>query len=159
MARRISHAHVEATIARVDYYREMLGKDSENRDLWLSTVEGETQAFEDIDALTQLAIEDSMSVAYLQARAKRLKERYDKGRGMIIALMGKVGLKTLAKPLATLSITQRTQCVIHERDRIPVKYWIKVIDEDAVAKDLRAGEDVPGAELAPAAPSLTIRKD
>jgi hypothetical protein len=159
MAKQISPAHVEATLARIEWYRANYPQIETDRDAWLATVESETMAFEDIDALTSLWAEYTASVKILEARARRLKEGAGKIKGLIMALMKSILVTRHRMPIATLSISQRTYPSITRLDLLPEKYWVRTVNEKLLEKDLREGIEVAGAELIEGDPSLTIRQD
>jgi hypothetical protein len=157
--RKLSPAHVDATLVRIDWYRLNFPEIERDPEKWKATIESETQAYEDIDALTHLALEDGAMVQILEARARRLKERQRHTKGYIMQLMAKIGLLKHEMPIATLSVSMRTNLQIIDDARVPPEYWVLSLNPEKVEKDLRAGIDVPGAELVQGQPTLTIRKD
>jgi hypothetical protein len=159
MAKQISPAHVDATLARIEWYRASYPSIAEDREAWLSTIESETQTFEDIDALVSLWAEYSASVRTLEARARRLKESAGKIKGLVLALMKKALLTRHRLPIATLSISSRSYYSIKNIDLLPDKYWVRTVNEKLIEQDLRDGVEIPGAELVEGEPSLTIRQD
>lgn len=145
--------------------------DPEDEVLALDTVEGETSLFEVIDAiLLRRAATVAMTegtkaaVADLQARQKRFEDRANYDRTLIEQAMSIAELKTLQRPVATLSMADRKpSLVITTEADIPAKYWKAAdptLDRNALAADLASlgdGENIPGAVLSNGAPTLTIR--
>lgn len=139
--------------------------------LALDTVEGETSLFEVIDAillrrLATLAMAEGTKAAEadLQMRRKRFEDRANYDRTIIEQAMALAELKTLQRPVATLSMADRKpSLVITTEADIPAKYWKPgdpTLDRKALAADLASlgdGENIPGATLSNGAPTLTIR--
>lgn len=160
----------QARIARavLDSIRSV---DPDDEVLALDTVEGETSLFEVIDAilvrrLATLGMAEGTKAAIgdLKARQKRFEDRANYDRTIIEQAMALAELKTLQRPVATLSMADRKpSLVITTEADIPAKYWNPgdpTLDRKALAADLASlgdGENIPGATLSNGAPTLSIR--
>ena len=157
--RALSEAQIDATLAKVEYYRTLLGEDDADEKFRHDTLEGQTEFFEDMDALLHLWLEDTGMVEFMKTRSQRMNKRRDKIKAYLTQLMNKGGFHKLQRALGTLSLAQRKGLNILDRSRVPHEFWVWKIDEDALEKALRAGMEIKGAARVGQPFSLTIRKD
>jgi hypothetical protein len=123
----------------------------------LATLESETDALELLDRLTECALADKELAAKASERAARLKERAERSRAIIARMMAALELSKLERPVATLSIGYRRDLQLTDASLLPDAFISHSPDKLAIAKALRAGEKIPGAELGNDHPVLTIR--
>jgi hypothetical protein len=97
----------------------------------------------------------------MKQRLARLEAREGKKRRLALEVMSEVGLTKLAEPDFTASL--RKGCpvlmVVAEQE-IPNEYWIPQpakLDRQTVLSKLKAGIQVPGAELSNIEPVLSVR--
>lgn len=158
-------AALRASIAGLDADDELLA----------DTIEGETSLFEVVDKLLDrmrdcdVTIEGIEAVAAgLAERKRRAEEAKKRDRAMLEQAMTIAGVEKIARPTATLSLSQRAPSVlITEESDIPARFWIAgdpKLDKKALAEAVRAHveepgehEPIPGATLSNGAPSITIR--
>jgi DNA gyrase/topoisomerase IV subunit A len=150
---------IATVLTRIEQLREFLDTDDANVRLRLNTIEGESDALELIDEVIEIVRSDEAFIEEIKRRTQRLEVRADRGRKMLRDLMEKIGVKRLQRPLATLSISLRNSLHVTDEKHVPPRFWKSSVDRIALKKALQAGEDVPGATLGNAYPSLTLRKD
>ncbi|WP_022697882.1 siphovirus Gp157 family protein [Euryhalocaulis caribicus] len=132
-------------------------------------LEGETDLFEMIDRLIVSSDEAEVIVdgikkreEELQARRKFAEDRKARIRTLIEQAMSVADLKTLKRPLATLSLSARKPDVkVTEEADIPTQFWKAGkprLDKAGLRAALEAGETIPGAAFGNAAPTLIVRK-
>lgn len=142
---------------------------AEDEILRSDTIEGETDAFEFLASIICM-IEDAKALADgtgnriddLQARKGRFEHRIEALRSLAFKIMQAAELKKAELPCATLSVRAGTpKVIITEEGHLPescVKVTVtRVPDKTAIKDALLQGENVPGACLSNAEPSLTIR--
>jgi len=140
----------------------------DDEDLVLDTIEGETGLFEAIDALLARLIADKglisgLAGAYaeLAARQARFERRVETTRALIEQALSIAEIVKLERPAATLSMTQRgPKLEVATEAEIPARFWKASdpkLDRKALTDALKAGEDIAGAYLSNAAPTLAIR--
>lgn len=143
-------------LSKVDRLRELLGSDAEPQ-LILDTVEGETNALEMLDEIVQTIIADEAMRDYAEQRANRWKERADKRRAIVLQIMERIGSRSARRSLYTLSVTEGPKAVhITDDDQIPLGYQRISPDKAAIARALKEGKQVPGAQLNNGPPVLRI---
>lgn len=160
-----------------------------DQQLIADTVEGETDLFEVIDGVLARIREAEIGVVGIKAiekdlaeRRKRFEDGQKRDRALLEQAMTIAGLTTIARPTATLSLSQRPPAlVVVEESEIPADYWRTgdpVLDRKALTEALReraehlaappddpalleafhaAYPPIPGVTLSNGAPSLTIR--
>jgi len=140
-----------------------------DEDLLRDTIEGATELREMIAAVFASIADDNEMLVGIAARMEDLKQRkarfeksIERKRSMIEQAMAIGEIKTLALPEATLSLTDKAQGIVIEKESlIPSSYWKKQppkLDRGTLLKDLRAGTAVPGASLDNGGITLTIRR-
>lgn len=123
----------------------------------LASLESETDALALLDRLVEHALADKELAAKASERAARLKERAERSRDIIQRMMAALELSKLERPVATLSISQHRELQVIDEAELPEAFIRHAPDKVAIAKALRAGQDVPGATLGNDQPRLTIR--
>ena len=97
----------------------------------------------------------------MKERLSRLEARAAKKRQWALEAMSEAGLKTLEQADFTASIRAGVPGVVVEAEgEIPKDYWIPQpprLARQAILKALKQGEEVPGAFLSNAKPSLSVR--
>jgi hypothetical protein len=101
----------------------------------------------------------------MRARQKRLEERIEHKREFAATVMESAGIKKLALPEATVTLTPRpAKVIVTDESVIPGQYFVTPepplprLDRRKLAEALKYGEDVPGALLGNSRPTITIRR-
>lgn len=141
---------------------------AEDEELRAGMIEGETDFDKVIErALAQKMDADIMVLGIneildgLNERSLRFMRKADAMRSLIRSLMISANLKSLPLPAATISIQAGRQSVqITDEAAIPTQLTVtkRTPDKAAIGAALKAGEEVPGAQLVTGEPSLTIRR-
>jgi len=152
----VSPRRIEQAMAEAMKLRELVG--DEDAQLLADTIEGETDVFSLIDRLAERALADKLLVERGKERLKRIEAREDRARAIVQKMMEALGVAKLDRSLATLSVSAGPRSVqIVDQAAIPDGYWRKSVDKVEIAKQLKAGNAVAGAELSNGAPVLTLR--
>ncbi len=161
---RLTPQMIEQEIANLVLHYPELAEDEQLR---ADMVEGETEAFEFLSQVVRSIGENKALAAGTAEYAKelierkaRIERRVEAFRALAFSVMQKADLRKAELPEATLSVRAGTQrVVITEEERLP-DTCIKIVrspDKTAIKDKLLLGEDVPGAFLSNAEPSLSIR--
>lgn len=121
------------------------------------SIEAETGALELIDKLIQAERESKFlidgiaeALNHFQRRRERFDDRRVALRKYIMQIMEAANLKKVERPAATVSISAgRPKVVITDEGALP-DYFVRVKREpnkEAIARNLSAGESIPGATL------------
>tara|TARA_R100001369_G_C3221186_1_gene150087 strand:+ start:61 stop:546 length:486 start_codon:yes stop_codon:yes gene_type:complete len=147
-----------------DQIRMMTGDDT---DTFLDTLDGETDVMDILGKLLQERAEASIYetstkelAATYNSRAKRLANRQSAISITIGQLLDAMGEKKVQHPLATISRTKaRWSVSITDADQIPTQLMNVTTKPDlaAIKKQMDQGEIVPGCEISPGQPSITVR--
>lgn len=139
----------------------------EDADLLAATVEGETDFERVIDKLVTFVREAETMAEAVKARKdeiaerqKRFERQSEAGRKIILSLMDAAQQPKVTLPEATLSITKpREKLVIWAEEELPQGYFqiVRKPDTKAITAALKAGNEIPGAELELGTPGLMIR--
>lgn len=121
------------------------------------TIEGETRYFAVLDDLAEQALADARLVELAKERIKRLEARAERHRNIICRMLEVVELNKAERPLYTASISYHRELVLVDEERVPDDFVRTSLDRPAIAKALRSGHEVRGAELGNAQPRLTLR--
>lgn len=99
-------------------------------------------------------------IGELRQRQQRFERRNDAMRALMFRLLTAAGQTKVALPEGTLSVSKgRDSVLITDETRLP-KWAIRVStspDKTAIAEKLKAGKKVPGAEMKPGEPGLSVR--
>ncbi len=158
---------IHRKIAAAQAIRAEIADGLSDEDTIRDTLEGEVD-FEDIvdwllgdinyNSCLCDAIERSKTT--MDTRLERLKRRTELARGLLRKALEISGQQRFERPLATVSLARKALRIGSlDESKIPAKFWKErdpTLDRDAILKALRAGEDVPGAVLAPEDMSLKI---
>jgi len=155
MSNTISPRRLEAAMSAAQQVKQLLAGYSDE-DL-LASLESETDALELLDRFVEHALADKELAAKASERAARLKERAERSRDIIQRMMAALELTKLERSLATLSISQHRELQVIDEAELPDEFIRHAPDKVAIAKALRAGQDIPGATLGNAQPRLTLR--
>lgn len=147
--------------------RQMLAE-TDDPQLILDTIEGETNLAEACVAVLEECTEDEIliegltaKIAEFQVRKGRMEKSVETRRNIILMAMEKAGLGTIKSPLGTMSARPTPkQAVITDEALIPAKFWKPQdpkLDRGELASCLRSGEIVPGASLSNGGITLSIR--
>lgn len=147
--------------------RQMLGE-TDDAQLILDTIEGETDLAEACVAVLEECNEDEILIAglaahigELQTRKGRMEKSVETRRNIILMAMEKAGLGTIRSPLGTMTARPTPpKTVIADEALIPAKFWKPSdpkLDRAALAEALKAGESVPGASLTNGGVTLSVR--
>ena len=161
------HLDIQALRSRIGNLRDQF-PDVFDDEEWLADVlEGESSFHE---VMARLLDERQQAAAMVQAvkeRRENLSERQQrygnkssKISEIMLGLMQESGLKKLELPEATISVRDGVpSVVITDETALPDSFIrTKTEPDKAAIKDaLKAGQDVPGATLSNAGPSVTVR--
>jgi hypothetical protein len=113
-----------------------------------STIEGETDALECLDAYAEQALADAALVKQARERAARLEARAQRNRAIVSAILQALQLKRTERALFTASLSQRTEVAeVATNEELPWEFTRISPDKVLIGKVLRGGERVPGYEL------------
>lgn len=159
------HAHIVRN--QIEALKGIYPELEEDADLLATTVEGETEFERVIDKLVTFVREAETMAEAVKARKdeiaerqKRFERQSEAGRKIILSLMDAAQQPKVTLPEATLSITKpREKLNIWAEEEIPQGYFqlIRKPDTKAITAALKAGNEIPGAELELGSPSLMIR--
>lgn len=125
---------------------------TEDEQLLLDTVEGETGFFEACDLIMEKIADDQAMVAAirdqesnLKARRERFAQRVEIRKALIEQAFIEADLPKVERPLGTLYLSNRARKVIVETESdIPAQYWKAadpVLDQKQLLADLKARAD------------------
>src|SRR5690606_11912935 len=97
--------------------------------------------------------------AEINERRQRFENKAESPRAIVKQAMGTLGLSRLDAPDFTASLSAGKPSLSIEEEAIPSQLCKlkKVPDAAAIRRALEQGEPIPGAELLPATPVLTVR--
>ena len=111
-------------------------------------------------AADAMATQAGEILARVTARRDRYKARAERLRSAAFAAMDAIGAGKMEWPEMTLSIAAgRASAVVTDVDALPDAFVTveRKPKKDAIANELKAGRDVPGAELRNGMQTLTVR--
>lgn len=164
-----SPGQVHRALAQVRDAMALLQSDAGAADdtkLIRDTIEGETDAFEVLDALVEASVDaESLAkaarerAATLIERATRLDRRRAALRTMVLDMLQAMGLTLLERATHTVSVRQNSAELIVDEAALPDTYWrvTRAVDRALVRKHLDTGIDVPGARTGNASQSIMVR--
>jgi hypothetical protein len=123
----------------------------------LAIVESETDVLEILDAYAERVMQRELLADRARARAKRLEEGAEAYRRVVREIMQQIVGDKIQRPLYTASITYPRKPLVTDEDALPKEFIKESPDMIAIGKALRAGEEIPGAELRNPMPQLTLR--
>jgi len=139
----------------------------DDQDTFLDTLDGETDAMDILGKLVQERVEASIYegaakdlAATYTIRAKRLSARQDAISQTIGQLLDAMGEKKIMHPYATISRTKpRWSVRITDEADVPTQLMKVTTKPDlaAIKKQMEQGEIVPGCDINPGNPSITVR--
>lgn len=141
----------------------------DDEDLFLDTLDGETDVIDIVDMLIEQAHEAEALASAIKAREQalkvrreRLEKRVEVARDGIVKVLAAADLKKLERPSATVSRRAGSVSVeIFDGLEIPTQLLTEKItyspDKKAIKAMLEAGEVVPGARLTTGQETLTMR--
>lgn len=145
-------------MSKIDKLKQMLGEDVDAQ-LMIDTIEGETDALEMMDAVVDFVIANEQLATLGKTRIRRLEARADKARTIVLQIMERIGQRKIERALYTASVTDGPKAV-HITDEgmasIPLQYLRMSPDKVAIARALKDGTEVPGAQLNNGPPVLRI---
>ena len=132
------------------------------------TVEGLTDLHEIVAAIIRSALADEAlasglkcRIADMQDRLDRLQDRASKRRQIAKDVMVELDLKKITAPDFTVSIRPGIPALmVIDEDAVPPIYWepgAPRLRRQALASDLKQGEEVAGAALTNPEPVLSVR--
>lgn len=137
-------------------------------DLMLDLAEGETSFLETLDRVLAADLDDEGLIEGLKlmrdtviARLHRIEERRKSRRVILEQALLALERRTLERPVATLSLSERAPGVeVEDESQIPARYFAMkpVLDRRALKAALEAGESVPGARLSGRLITLNMRR-
>lgn len=167
MSDKFLHVDAQNLRASIADLRADFPEISEDEQLLLDTLEGETdffaivaRALEEREDAAVLADAIGRRIASFQARKHRMERKEAAMRRLILKLMTDAGQNKLVLPDATLSVTKpRTTVNVLEINDLPQGYYRveRKADKAAIKSALEQGETIPGAELATGESGLMIR--
>jgi hypothetical protein len=165
----MSYIFQDAQIVRnqIEALKAIYPELEEDADLLTDTVAGETDFERVIDKLVSFVREAETMAEAVKARKEEIAERQKRferqseaGRKIILSLMDAAQQPRVTLPEATLSITKpREKLTIWAEEEIPQGYFaiVRKPDTKAITAALKAGNEIPGAELELGNPGLMIR--
>lgn len=140
----------------------------DDEELHFDMLEGETDLNEIITRILSEKLEaDAMADAVksrmtdLQARKQRYEKKGQMMRGLIKSLMDTAQIDKMTLPEASLSIRQSPVSVdVTDLEALPQGFFKveRKADKTAIKTAIKAGEEIPGAELVEGSPTLSVRK-
>ncbi|MDW9517301.1 hypothetical protein GOB43_08275 [Sinorhizobium meliloti] len=144
----------------------------DDAELVADTIEGETNLMEAIEeAIAELDECDVLVTglkskeAEFEARRKAIEKRAERIRALIEQAMLATDQTSLKLPTATLSLTKRAPgLIVNSEADIPSRFFVEQerpapkLDKKALAAAIKAGEQVPGANLDNGSISLSVRR-
>lgn len=159
--------HAQIVRNQIEAIKGIYPELEEDAELLATTVEGETDFERVIDKLVNFVREAETMAEAVKARKdeiaerqKRFERQSEAGRKIILSLMDAAQQPKVTLPEATLSITKpREKLVIWAEEEIPQGYFaiVRKPDTKAITAALKAGNEIPGAELELGAPGLRIQ--
>lgn len=132
--------------------------DTADAHLISDVLEGQTDVFETIDRLAECALADKMLAAVADERAKRLEKRSDAVRDVICQMLEALDLgESLERGFYTASLSHRSHVIVTDQDKLPQSLLRISPDKTLIAKLLRKGEQLEGAQLSNPEPSVSLR--
>ena len=157
-------------LAHHEYLLDRLRKDFPDADeeTLADTASGESNLTDMIGVVVRSMLDDRAFATALrerksdmQARLERLEQRAEKKRVLVIEVMERAGLKKLTEPDFTASLRAgRPPIVLIDEEAVPAEYWRPQpakLDKHQLYSALRDGRDIPGAALANAEPTISVR--
>lgn len=111
-------------------------------------------------AADAMATQATEILARVTTRRDRYRGRSERLRSAAFAAMDAIGAGKMEWPEMTLSIgAGRQSAVVFDADALPDEYVVteRKPKKDAITNALKAGREVPGAELRNGMPTLTVR--
>lgn len=145
-----SPTRIERAMSAAMQIRQILVDQGQQEDSELlhGMIEGESDVFAIIDTIAEQAIADKLLSEIAYGRGKRLKERAERCRDLILRMMGELELEKIERATYTASVGQSPGSIeITNRGEIPQYYLKSVPDTDAIKKALTDGQEVPGATI------------
>lgn len=156
----ISPRRLMRHVVEASKIREMLG-DSDAAFV-LSTIEGETDLLESVDAYCDLILADDALIERAEERVKRMKKRNEDRRKVMVQMMEILPepfSHSLQRPGYTASIYYRSRAKIDAAE-LPSEYFNKPTPNRVmIEREMSKGNEVRGCSWDNASPTLTIRKD
>jgi hypothetical protein len=132
------------------------------------TLEGITDLHEMIAAVIRSALVDEALYAGLRHRVDEMKERLSrlelrasKNRQLALEAMTEVGLSKLEQPDLTASARAGSPAlIVIAEDKIPEAYWLPQppkLNRQAILRELKRGNEIPGAQMSNPKPVLMVR--
>ena len=157
-------------LAHHEYLREQLAErfpDADEETL-CDTLEGMTDLTDMLAELIRSSLDDKALVTALKQREADMKERRErfearaqKKRDLVWSMMERADIKKIAAPDFTAGLRAgKPKVLVAIESELPGYYWLPQdpkLDRNALYRDLVAGADVPGAVLANAPPTLSVR--
>lgn len=164
------HRQTEAAKSLLSSLRDQGVED--DAELVADAIEGETNLVEAIGAaLAQIDEEEahilglSAKIEQFSARRDAKKRRVERTRALIEQAMIATDQTSLRLPTATLSLTKRAPgLIVNSEADIPSRFFVEQerpapkLDKKALAAAIKAGEQVPGANLDNGSVSLSVRR-
>lgn len=161
------HLDAESVVTEIRALYAAFPELTEDDELSLSALEGETDFFAIIERLLSEQRETATMAEAVKLREQSLKarrERYERKddamRHLIRKLMEAAHQDKVTLIEATLSITKpRQSVVVDDVEALPQGTFalVRQADKKVIGDLLKAGEDIPGARLATGEASLTVR--
>jgi hypothetical protein len=141
----ISPYKLERAMAAVSRLKAELA--SQDSDMILASIESETSALELMDLVIEAVVADEALIEKAEARMRRITARANRHRLILKAMMEQIA-ERVERPLATLSVSHRTEVVeVPTNEELPSMFFRTTPDKTMIAKTLRGGGKLPGYEL------------
>ena len=157
-------------LAHHELLREQLAEKFPNEDeeTLADTLEGMTDLTDMLTKIIRSSLDDKALVtalkqreADMQERRERFEVRAQKKRDLVFNFMERAEIKKIAAPDFTAGLrTGRSKVMVAVESEVPGMYWLPQdpkLDRNGLYRDLVSGTDIPGATLANAPPTLSVR--
>jgi hypothetical protein len=135
---------------------QLIAELPDDEKLRIDTIEGETPAFDYLDAYAVAALADTALIKQAKERIRRIEERMERRRDVVAAILERLQLRKIERPLVTASLGQRTEIVeVPTNEPLPAMFIRTAHDRILIGKTLRQGGAVPGYALQDK-PDLTL---
>lgn len=161
--------NIRADLALIERIAAILAPYRDDEDLFLTTLDGETDLLDLIDAqIEALHHDDALAeaikarVADYKARADRIEMRAHARKLALKALLDAAGMRKVERPLATVSIRPGSLAVqIADEAEVPSQLMREKVtrapDRAAIRAQIEAGADVPGCALVRGEDVVSVR--
>jgi len=155
MTLHLSPRRLEAVMSIAQQLNALL--DTDDHQLRVDTLEGETEVLELLDQLVCSVMADERLVEQGQKRLARIEHRAEQRRDLILRMLMALEISApLERPLYTASVGYSTKLQIIDASKIPAGLMTSRPDLNAIKRVMTGGNSVEGATLSNPQPHLRI---